>query len=285
VFFLELSADRICSANPDGSDVRTIVAHTGHFPDGVAVDVAAGHVYWTNMGVPYLNDGSIERVDLDGRNRTVIVPPGGTHTPKQVHLDHASRKLYWGDREGMRMMRCNLDGSQLETLVETGHDAADALDQTKQCVGIAVDPAGGKFYWTQKGPANAGLGRIFRASIDMPAGESAANRSDIEVMFDGLPEPIDLEFDPARRCLYWTDRGDPPRGNTVNRAPVDAPAEPEILVRHMEETIGLSLDVAGGRMFIADLAGTLYVAPIDGGDARPLLYGQGNLTGVAYAEV
>ena len=29
-----------------------------------------GHIYWTNMGVPNLNDGSIERVDLDGRNRT-----------------------------------------------------------------------------------------------------------------------------------------------------------------------------------------------------------------------
>jgi hypothetical protein len=285
VFFLELSGDRICSANPDGSDVKTIVAHTGHFPDGVAVDVAAGHVYWTNMGVPNLNDGSIERVDLDGGNRTVIVPPGGTHTPKQLHRDKASRKLYWGDREGMRVMRCNLDGSQLETLVETGHGEEDARDQTKQCVGIAVDPVQGKFYWSQKGPANAGLGRIFRASIEMPAGESPANRSDIEVMFDGLPEPIDLEFDRERRFLYWTDRGDPPRGNTVNRAPVDVPAEPEILVTHMEETIGLSLDVAGGRMFIADLAGSLYVADLDGGQARPLLYGQGNLSGVAYADI
>jgi hypothetical protein len=39
------------------------------------------------MGVPTENDGSIERVDLDGRHRTVIVPPGGTHTPKQIHLD------------------------------------------------------------------------------------------------------------------------------------------------------------------------------------------------------
>jgi hypothetical protein len=29
--------------------------------------------------------------------------------------------------------------------------------------------------------------------------------------------------------LYWTDRGDPPRGNTVNRASIDAkPQAPEI---------------------------------------------------------
>ena len=56
-------------------------------PDGVAVDVEAGHIYWTNMGKPPVNDGSIERVDLDGGNRTTIVPSGGTYTPKQLHLD------------------------------------------------------------------------------------------------------------------------------------------------------------------------------------------------------
>ena len=38
-------------------------------------------------------------------------------------------------------------------------------------------------------------GRIFRAGIEIPKGETAANRSDIEVFFDRLPEPIDLELD------------------------------------------------------------------------------------------
>src|SRR5262249_21563742 len=151
----------------------------------------------------------------------------------------------------------------------------DKGDQNKWCVGITTDPAQGKFYWSQKGADNADQGRIFRASIEMPAGETAANRSDIEVMFDRLPEPIDLEFDHESRALYWTDRGDSPRGNTVNRAPVDKPAEPEILVSHMGETIGLTLDVAGGRMFVTELAGTLYVAGLDGADARALLIGQG----------
>ena len=80
----------------------------------------------------------------------------------------------------------------------------------------------GQFYWTQKGPDDAGEGRIFRANIEMPKGETAANRSDIELLYEGLPEPIDLELDLKNRVIYWTDRGDPPRGNTVNRAPMDA---------------------------------------------------------------
>jgi DNA-binding beta-propeller fold protein YncE len=285
LFVLELSGDRIHSMNPDGSDRKTIVTG-GRLPDGIAVDVEAGHIYWTNMGVPNLDDGSIERVDFDGGNRRVIVPQGITHTPKQLHLEKASGKLYWCDREGMRVMRSNLDGSRVETLVEAGRGDTDMRDQNRWCVGITVDPKLGKIYWTQKGPDNGNLGRIFRANIDIPSGESPTNRSDIEVLFDRLPEPIDLELDLANRLLYWTDRGDPPRGNTVNRAPIDDPnAAPQILVTHLMEGIGIALDVPGNRMFVTDFAGSVYSADLDGKNERNFLYAQGNLTGIAYAEV
>jgi hypothetical protein len=285
LFVLEINAGKIHVMNTDGSNRSTIV--TGcHLPDGIVVDVEAGHIYWTNMGVPNLNDGSVERADLDGRNRKVIVPVGDTHTPKQIILDKKGGKLYWCDREGMRVMRCNLDGSQLDTLIEAGYGEADRRDQTKWCVGLSIDPKHRKIYWTQKGPDNAGLGRIFRANVEIPPGETAANRSDIEVFFDGLPEPIDLELDHNSRIMYWTDRGDPPRGNTVNRASIDdKPAEPEIVVTHLMEGIGIALDVPGDRMFVTDFAGSIYSAHLDGSGERNFLYAQGNLTGIAYAEI
>ena len=75
LFVLEINADRIHVMNPDGSDKRTIVTNC-HLPDGIVVDTKARHIYWTNMGVPNLDDGSIERADLDGGNRRVIVPQG-----------------------------------------------------------------------------------------------------------------------------------------------------------------------------------------------------------------
>src|SRR5262249_53531457 len=109
-----------------------------------------------------LNDGSIERANIDGKNRRVIVPQGGTFTPKKIHREKRNANLYWSDREGMRVMRSNLDGSEIETLVETGRGDVDRRDQTKWCVGITIDPVRKQFYWTQKGPDNAGLGRIFR---------------------------------------------------------------------------------------------------------------------------
>jgi DNA-binding beta-propeller fold protein YncE len=285
LFVLELNADKIHVMNTDGSDHRTIV--TGcHLPDGIVVDVDAGHIYWTNMGVPNLDDGSIERADIDGKNRKVIVPVGITHTPKQIILEKASGKLYWCDREGMRVMRCNLDGSRIETLIEAGRGDVDRRNQTKWCVGLTIDPKLGRIYWTQKGPDNAGLGRIFCANVEIPKGQTATNRSDIEVFFDRLPEPIDLELDLKNRVLYWTDRGDPPRGNTVNRASIDnKPAEPEIVVNHLMEGIGIALDVPGNRMFVTDFAGSVYSAQLDGSGERNFLYGQGNLTGIAYAEI
>src|SRR5438876_9083133 len=104
LFVLELSGDRIHSMSADGSD-RKVIVDGCHLPDGIAVDTAAGHIYWTNMGSsPGTNDGSIERADLDGGHRRMIVPPGTTFTPKQIQLDKKSGKLYWCDREGMRVM-------------------------------------------------------------------------------------------------------------------------------------------------------------------------------------
>jgi hypothetical protein len=286
LFVLELSGGRIHSMSTDGSE-RKVIVDGCHLPDGIAVDTASGHIYWTNMGSsPGKNDGSIERADLDGGNRKTIVPPGVTFTPKQIQLDKKNGKLYWGDREGMRVMRCNLDGSLIETLVETGRGEVDRRDQTRWCVGIAIDLKRGQIYWTQKGPDNGELGRIFRAGIDLPSAESPDERTDIEVFYDRLPEPIDLELDLENRVLYWTDRGDPPSGNTVNRASIEVkPQAPEIVLRHLMEGIGIALDVAGDRMFVTDLGGSVYAGRLDGSEQRNILFAQGNLSGVAYAKI
>src|SRR6266550_7071206 len=98
LFVLEVSGDRIHTMSPDGSDRKVIVTDC-RLPDGIAVDARAGHIYWTNMGSsPSANDGSIERADIDGKNRRVIVPLGCTFTPKQIQLDNENGKLYWCDR-------------------------------------------------------------------------------------------------------------------------------------------------------------------------------------------
>jgi DNA-binding beta-propeller fold protein YncE len=292
IFYLDAKG-RLFTAKPDGSEIHVLLADSMSGPDGVAVDVEARQIYWTNMGKVKADDGSIQRMNLDGTNLTTIVPVGGTFTAKQLKLEKKSRKLYWSDREGMRVMRCNLGGTHVETLVETARGDEARLDARNWCVGIAVDPDRGKIYWTQKGGDNANLGTIRRANIEIPRGQTAANRSDIELLFAALPEPIDLDLDLTARTMYWTDRGDPPKGNTVNRAAMDPPAvfdprnrkDLEILVSGLHEAIGIALDVKGGRMFFTDLSGTVYSANLDGSNQKRLALKQGSLTGITYVEL
>src|SRR6266566_168216 len=285
IFFLDVSGGRVASLNPDGSDLTVIAEGLKRIPDGIDVDVEAGHIYWSNMGNPAANDGSIERVDLDGENRQTIIQEGATFTPKQLKLDKKGGKVYWSDREGMRVMRANLNGSEIETLVDTSEgETRPGRDAAKWCVGIAVDHDGGKVYWTQKGGDNAGDGRIFRANLEIPKGKNAVNRTDIELFLDRLPEPIDLDLDLDNRIIYWTDRGNPPQGNTVSRASLDNGKDQQILVNDLMEGIGLSLDLQSGRMFFADLGGSIYSAKLDGSEKKALVFAGGNLTGVAYVD-
>src|SRR6266436_10395172 len=93
IFFLDVASGQVRSANPDGTDLKTIIDEGRKLPDGLAVAVAAGHLYWTNMGNLKQNDGSIFRSDLDGKNITTIVPAGGTFTPKQIQIERNTGKL------------------------------------------------------------------------------------------------------------------------------------------------------------------------------------------------
>ncbi|MFT3724051.1 MAG: hypothetical protein QM773_10725 [Hyphomonadaceae bacterium] len=255
--------------------------------DGIAIHAATGQIFWTNMGRAAERDGYIMRCEKDGSNLTTIVRPGDTFTPKQLKIDETAAKLYWSDREGMAIQRCNLDGSQLETLIVTGNPVTDKGDETRWCVGIALDPARGQIYWTQKGGDNAGQGLIRRMNMATPTGSTPTNRRDMVTLFSRMPEPIDLDLDLSTRTLYWTDRGD----NTLSRAPMDPSANYDpatrmdrtILLRDLGEAIGVALDLPRKRIAWTNLEGTVGVSNLDGSKKQVLLTKQGMLTGICWA--
>ena len=290
MFYLDVTGGRVLTANAQSPVARVLVASAGQGPDGVAVDVAGGHIYWTGMGVPSANDGFVMRSDLDGTNVKTLVPAGGTFTPKQIKLDLAGGKMYWSDREGMRVMRANLDGTSVEALVTTGQTDTDRMDNSRWCVGIALDLAGGFFYWSQKGPANGHVGTLRRAHLAMPAGQTSLTRTDIEVLYDLLPEPIDIDLDLSARYIYWTDRAD----NTVSRAPIEIPAgltaatrtDRQILVQNVPVAIGVALDLVRGKVYYTSGSnGALGRANLDGTQNESLIPMAGNLTGIALGEL
>ncbi|GFF80593.1 3-hydroxybutyryl-CoA dehydrogenase [Aspergillus udagawae] len=268
------NAGQIVEFSADGKLQRVLVKDQA-LPDGLAIDAAAKRMFWTNMGVPGKDDGAVYSANLDGSDIKTIVAPGRTNTPKQLALDQSAHKVYFSDREGLRIFRCNYDGSDLEIIIQTGdyQQPGEMQDATKWCVGIAVAPRLGKFYWTQKGPSKSGNGRIFCADIDMPQGQTATTRDDIRCLLEDLPEPIDLEVDEESGRLYWTDRGELPFGNSLNRVSLNKTGSEvertghlgyEVLTRNLNEAIGLKLDLEHGHIYLTDLGGSVYRTDVDG---------------------
>ncbi|KAL4790309.1 NAD(P)-binding protein [Aspergillus venezuelensis] len=286
------TAGQILELSTDSKAQRALVKGQA-LPDGITVDPSSKRMFWTNMGTMSKADGAVYSANLDGSDTKTLVPPGEVDTPKQITLDQSAQKLYFSDREGLSVFRCNYNGSEREILVQTGdsHMPEQRSDATKWCVGIAVSTRNGKFYWTQKGPSKGGKGRIFCANIKMPQGQTATDREDIVCLLDNLPEPIDLEVDEESNTLYWTDRGELPFGNSLNRIALDSAGLAvkdsssrgyEILARNFHETIGLKLDSANGHIYCADLGGSIYRVNMADGKKTTLYSGEDRaFTGIA----
>lgn len=284
LYFLDQDRGAVMSVRDDGSQSTVLIDGCAH-PDGIVVDSSAGHLYWTNMGATFGDaNGSIERARLDGSERCTIVAEGLTHTPKQLRLDAVAGKVYWCDREGMRVMRANLDGTAIEALVTAGDAEADRGDASRWCVGIALDLPRGNVYWTQKGPPGGRLGRILRTSMEGSCDADIEGERRIETLFENLPEPVDLEMSEQGDSLYWTDRSHGEDGGSIYRSRIDQGSgtlgKPQRLVAGLEEPIGLALDAASNRLFVADLGGNIHVGDIERGQWRRLISHAGRLTGI-----
>ncbi len=52
--------------------------------------------------------------------------------------------------------------------------------------------------------------------------------------------------------------------------------DPEILMTHLMEGIGLAPDLKGGRMFMTDFGGSVYTTNLDGSNEKTLLFAEGS---------
>lgn len=273
--YLGTPVGQILSFTPDGK-LHSVLVGDQLLPDGITVDHATNRVFWTNMGIPGHLDGSVCSASLDGSDIRTLIKPGTINTPKQLMIDTDGQKLYFADREGCAVYRCNLDGSRLERLVSRPQKTDGPSDLQDWCVGIAVSNRYNRFYWTQKGTPKSGKGRIFSAPVDAPPGILEREDDDEGLcILSGLPEPIDLDVDEGRGELYWTDRGELPLGNALYRVKLSDDGKPvgkpEIVSRGFHETIGLNIEKSGD-ILVTDLGGSIYRCNRDG--KKEVLYSE-----------
>ena len=241
MYWTDASVDSIRRANLDGSDIELVIdtrAIGGQLLEGpattprdVALDLTSDppKMYWVDAGRANLEEGKIQRANLDGSSPEALVTTGLVN-PQSIALDVAAGKMYWTDSgtggpnglQDDKIQRANLDGSNVETLL-----TYDNFLRVPR--GIALDVAGGKMYWT-----DIVRDRIRRANLDGTEPEDILNTRTFGGQSLGGPATaprdiaLDLTSDPPK--MYWVDAG---TGNVDNgklwRANLDG-SSPEALV-------------------------------------------------------
>ena len=181
MYWTDAATRKIQRANLDGTGVEDLITTGLSEPQGIALDVAAGKMYWVEVG----SSRKIRRANLDGTGVEDLV---GSVGPSTIALDVAAGKMYWTDVFNTgKIQRANLDGSGVEDLVTVGRDRE----------GIALDVAAGKMYFTERS-----IGRIQRANLD---------GTGVETLVTGLVDPRQIALDVDAGKMYWAHIRSPPR--------------------------------------------------------------------------
>src|SRR5262245_22618754 len=123
-------------ADIGGSGKTDLFAGEGG-PCGVALDPAAGKVYWTNFFSGAIRVGNL---DGSGTASNLLTDAGSVCG---VALDRAAGKIYWANYTANSIRVANLDGTGVATTL-----VAEPAGSGPS--GLVIDGAAGKIYWTNQ---------------------------------------------------------------------------------------------------------------------------------------
>uniref|UniRef100_A0A452S818 LDL receptor related protein 4 n=1 Tax=Ursus americanus TaxID=9643 RepID=A0A452S818_URSAM len=144
-----------------------------------------------------------------------------------LDFHHRRELVFWSDVTLDRILRANLNGSNVEEVVSTGLESPG---------GLAVDWVHDKLYWT-----DSGTSRIEVANLD------GAHRK--VLLWQNLEKPRAIALHPMEGTIYWTDWGNTPR---IEASSMDGSGRRIIADTHLFWPNGLTIDYAGHRMYWVD---------------------------------
>ena len=126
------SYTKIQRANFDGSEVEDIVVYPHWAPEGIALDVTGGKMYWLDN---YNN--MIRSANLDGSGITDLVQ--GLVSPRNITLDLYGGKMIWTDVDAGMIQSANLDGTDVTNLITGIHPFGIAIHQPNIEIEVEVE--------------------------------------------------------------------------------------------------------------------------------------------------
>lgn len=206
------------------------------------------------LSSPGYSAGRIISTNTSGLNTSDVVSNLST-LPDGITIDHAAGHMYvtqmgktLGSNTGS-IVRYNLDGTDCQTVVETGRTG---VWTPKQIVFVA-DHGAKWVYWCDR----EGM-KVMRACVDaLPAKPEVLIDTGCPAKGDGEDMRnwcVGITVDVARQIVYWSQKG-PPKGSEgrIFRARIgDAEATKELLFDRLPEPIDLELDQEKGVLYWTD---------------------------------
>ena len=215
-------------SDPGVNSVRASVAGVDPVTFNTSIEpkilvVAANRpvMYWIDNGMLYSLAGAKAAKIAEGANGVAV----------------GDGKIYWTSQ-------INASSGTINSANLDGTDAATLTTIRSVPVGIAVDTAASKLYWT-----NA-RGRIQSANL---------NGSSIQTVLQNLSEPTDIVV--SNGFIYWTEGG-----NSVRRVNISGQSVTRDVATNLATVGGLA--VGGGKVYWTEMtgasAGTVNGADLDG---------------------
>lgn len=264
---------RVVQRGDLGGDNLEILLEDQFGPRGFDIDIANDRVYFADDSSFGSNDDAIRAANLDGSGMVTLTE---ATTPYALTLDLANDLIYFSDTSGIS--KCNLDGTDLETVITTSTVARDIhinndtgkiywaessmirranLDGSSNeplylgpfvsIYNVEFDFDDDRMYWTESA---FGFADIFGSGIEIPKGESADERSDVQLIDVGtiLKDPRGLVLDDSNGMLTWSDRVD----DVIRRAPSDGGIFEELVTAGLVNPVNVRLDHVNDKLYWSD---------------------------------
>ena len=220
IYFTE-SAQLVFRTTGGATTVEEILDN-GRWPLGLAVDAAAGKVYWTDGRAR-----ALIRADLDGTNAETLV---SDLYGSGVVIDTATQLVYFGNTSDGEINRLDLATMSVTAVATNVYSPVD----------LAFNPTTGILYWTEMGQ---GGGQI--RSLDTTGPNSP------QTVVSGLVLPFGLSLDPLADRLYWTDMND----GTIRWVDPSSPGTINTLMSGLNTPGGVLVDGATGMIYWVEVGG------------------------------